>query len=64
MALIHKKPWRDGRFAQITIVICWIVSELYDMLRFNGTGLVDTFLEQMEKAILEDRRVHAMDAVV
>jgi hypothetical protein len=52
------------RCAWVTKVVRWIGFELCDAPRFNGTGLVDIFLTQMEKVVLKDKRVQTMDAVV
>jgi hypothetical protein len=44
--------------------VCWIRSELCDLPRFDGTGLIDTFLAQMEESVPETQRIQAMDVVV
>jgi hypothetical protein len=52
------------RCARITKAVHWIGFELCDALCFDGTGLVETFLVQMESTIPEYLWVQDMDVVV
>jgi hypothetical protein len=49
---------------RITKAIRLIGSELCDSTQFDGIGLVEAFLVKMEKVILVEWRIQAMDALV
>jgi hypothetical protein len=50
--------------AWILKVVRYIGSELYDAPIFDGIGLVDTFIEKMEKYFPEYCKVQEIDAIV
>jgi hypothetical protein len=52
------------RCTWITNEMCWVRSELHDLLWFDVTIPLDAFIVQMENNVPETQRIQAMDAVM